>query len=1415
MKDIERDNKIEKYIKVEEASETPVLSKEELIDIIKREEINFIKETKEEIKNLNTVGLTADEFEEIKKEENIEEKLEEINAEAGEIVEEIKDEVEQEGNTKIGLFDAEKFRKEIENKIELAETKEEVLSLYISVFEEQKNREDLKFLFENFKFTNGEGSEVLISNYFDEELNKFKEFLSNEDSLEQLKNISLDDLKKEAFGEIEDVVVPALYVEDLQGYAEKLKRIQDKVKVRDFEINHFVKFLNDYDNLSKGREGSIDKYIFKQYPKHKEDVVYNISSHLRGLKEDPDALEKIDFFAGNNLDDKLKLFSDSEYFERYQGSDDFESYKGSWSYINSLIGTVEGEKGVNVFDVGNSQEKRLSTLNKLSLESLKLAEKNDYFVIESVGPTDAYDINFINEDVLKDIASFDPNIKTISPYQVRRYSEDIQKLEPDVKEFCRKVYLKEGQQGTFSLLPFGHRFFDLSKDSASFNKIKKSYEGGLIKDFYSLNDIIDLSERKIDLLIATGEKYSDIDDKLLESIAALNKEDFELYKSLKEKYNLDDRFRDHEKSQIINYINQLKEIPKEGLDFYNKILSRESGSTSIHWLVDSLFEFLYHKDYFLKLAEFYKTDPEAEEIIFDVLEFYPHGTDFTASTAKKLDKFLENPKEYILQIDNFYTITRNFKKYENLLKKKNIHFEKEDIDSIFENILRKRPEVFFEKNEMPFSDEQKKIISIFEKINNSPSAEMKNMAIELSMQIVQGGEFSTIDERYEKIDNIFVKNNIPFVGKQAKICEALHPNINTTSRSSPELHSLHSNNAKRLLIFKDLLRSSFDSLNSNLEQYLLLFRDGQAVLDKFERGELLVADEEEKLKYFFKKINALSENTRKTDKFNKFDLENLSLSDNLQALKENFGVAENQIITEKFESTFLRRVGINDFNEAIQYFDNRRKAVSERNMKLAEAGQIDLSENDLAKGVSLNYFSSNLDRGIYAPEFVGAESFDAKLKSKQSDATPWDTDLIMVGARSTSEIVGNSTASEFGDAILIIKDRGQFNKTEVGVPIRESSDKPELFKTGIRGEDHFGIRTSFGSTEIDALLIKDNVLGNTKQLDSLKFSIAQKGFYIPICDKDGKVIFTPDDYNEYKKIFSGIDKYHGGKVELNEDWKNSAFAEKIKEFTQTNENLGKISKIKDELYSDIENDLRAFEIELHKGRYDDSVVGAKIIDTGSTGRGAALDSGYDFDFVIKVNDNDASKIGSIAEGLKAKYPFDQSYERDGMVTYRFKSFEKDGNKIDLDISFVKKSDSEELDANEAVALKYDSIKKQYGEDKLLEVLTNVRYAKKELKNAGCYKKGLTGNGEQQGGLGGIGVENWILKNGGDAVVAFREFNKNAYQDGVLISFNDFKNRYKIFSAGSNIRGGIKAENFVYNMDEVGYQKMAELSKKFI
>lgn len=96
-------------------------------------------------------------------------------------------------------------------------------------------------------------------------------------------------------------------------------------------------------------------------------------------------------------------------------------------------------------------------------------------------------------------------------------------------------------------------------------------------------------------------------------------------------------------------------------------------------------------------------------------------------------------------------------------------------------------------------------------------------------------------------------------------------------------------------------------------------------------------------------------------------------------------------------------------------------------------------------------------------------------------------------------------------------------------------------------------------------------------------------------------------------------------------------------------------------------------------------------------------------------------------------------------------------------------------------------------------------AKQILKEAGAYKKGTHG----QGGLGGVGVENWILQNNGSLEAAAREFLESAKGR----NFDEFKDVYRIYDFGQNHvaieRGqGIAYNEFVYdNMTPEGYEAM--------
>ncbi len=70
----------------------------------------------------------------------------------------------------------------------------------------------------------------------------------------------------------------------------------------------------------------------------------------------------------------------------------------------------------------------------------------------------------------------------------------------------------------------------------------------------------------------------------------------------------------------------------------------------------------------------------------------------------------------------------------------------------------------------------------------------------------------------------------------------------------------------------------------------------------------------------------------------------------------------------------------------------------------------------------------------------------------------------------------------------------------------------------------------------------------------------------------------------------------------------------------------------------------------------------------------------------------------------------------------------------------------------------------------------------------------------QGGLGGIGIEAWILNHGGSFEAAAKSFLETAKdENNEFKNFSDFKREYFIFGAGESLKDEGGTENFVNNM----------------
>ena len=151
--------------------------------------------------------------------------------------------------------------------------------------------------------------------------------------------------------------------------------------------------------------------------------------------------------------------------------------------------------------------------------------------------------------------------------------------------------------------------------------------------------------------------------------------------------------------------------------------------------------------------------------------------------------------------------------------------------------------------------------------------------------------------------------------------------------------------------------------------------------------------------------------------------------------------------------------------------------------------------------------------------------------------------------------------------------------------------------------------------------------------------------------------------------------------------------------------------------------------------------------------------------------------------------------------------------VDIDISFVQKQDTLSYSSDMSIKDRLSNIKKS-DPDKYKYVLANIILAKKVLKEANAYKpnRGYI----PQGGLGGIGIENWVLQNGG----SFNDAATNFLAVAEGKNFDEFKSAYKIWDFGDNFfaskKGSYPHDNFVENnMTKDGYERMCCALKKYL
>lgn len=407
-------------------------------------------------------------------------------------------------------------------------------------------------------------------------------------------------------------------------------------------------------------------------------------------------------------------------------------------------------------------------------------------------------------------------------------------------------------------------------------------------------------------------------------------------------------------------------------------------------------------------------------------------------------------------------------------------------------------------------------------IQNSSSKEVKKLQPEIIQQLWQ---VDNPEIYLSRIIDVFEKNNMPLVGKVFKVFEILHPpkELEAKLHNKPNLSPvlLSADNDQRYgIIYRDLLKVAIESNNPSLRNFLSAMQEGYQVIEEIEQNGVEILDlpehagKRESALRFLNRLNTISSASfygRKNDVFLNPGRE---LEDRLLQIKESLSLKRNQRLMHRVSALFLRPLGYSSIQQVLDHMDKVKADANERNLALVEnsEGGITLEAGDLLKGVKVDYLDNILLNGSVAKEYLGA--------SADSDMTPFDTDTSMVLPEDTilgfDGAIAHSVAGSYGGLLLIIKDRGQFQKPNHGAPASYEKDKYELFSSEVHGARHYGIRTGVPSTEFDAMVALDSLAQNQEVMQRIYFTIAQNGVYIPVVDKQGKVIFTPEMFDEYR-----------------------------------------------------------------------------------------------------------------------------------------------------------------------------------------------------------------------------------------------------------------------------------------------------------
>lgn len=764
--------------------------------------------------------------------------------------------------------------------------------------------------------------------------------------------------------------------------------------------------------------------------------------------------------------------------------------------------------------------------------------------------------------------------------------------------------------------------------------------------------------------------------------------------------------------------------------------------------------------------------------------------------------------------ENVSWIIPLFEDYDNLkvanyhrLKVISAYLKIQDRDVVLENNFKEYVLEFGNHIEMEKIEYVSEILS---RLSFTNSSEIFTFRKELANEILKS---ANPIESLNQIEAVFIRNNIPSVGKIYSCFEILHPNFQgflfDDSKISPVLKK-SSTMSKKVVVFSDLIKSSFGSNNRSVNAYIKNIEIGSKLYESIRSGQIqyesLNKEQMNELTTFSKHLATLYNRTMRGKKENETFITTKDSLTDIYELSKKFspdGTLDYNL-ADRVVRMFCGFTGISTLEQAKSYIEQKIKIADSRNRNAFRSEAI-LEQGDFIKGIGdITYLKNILQNGSVSKEYLGSAA--------GSDATPLDTDVSIIKTSGTiKDKIDSTCAKSYGPIWFVLKHDDRFITTRTGdetFDVKNDLTKLEVFYTGVLGPDHYGIRTGFASSEINYIVVNcyDPRIG---------LEIAMNGFYIPVANKEGQIVFTPNDYDKLREKMRGLSYYDEGNYTFSE---NLVMEETEYLASQLEQNNYEVQTKSNKINEVIKKSLAELGLHLKTNLDGDLTEGfVELIDTGSTGRRTNRPGDGDFDFMMRLDKrilSDSSKMAQVKQVLLRDLGKEDSSELTAAGDFRLKGVQIDSDvNVDIDITFTGKTDKISYSTDMALQDRLTTIQK-INPEKYKYVVANILLAKQVLKQAEIYKPN---RGEiPQGGLGGVGIENWILQNGGsfiDAATSFIEASNGK-------SFEEFKDNYQIWDFGDNHLaekyGQYPHNNFVAdNMSEDGYHKMVQALKEYM